>query len=173
MERQDLTLARLVLDEGRGLVVAVNKWDMVSDHRAALKRLNDRLEASLPQARGLPTVTVSALTGQRLDRLMDTVLEIYRVWTRRIGTGRLNRWLAGLIEAHQPPMVKGRRLKLRYITQTGARPPTFALWVNRPEELPDTYKRYLVNGLRDAFDLPGVPLRLMLRKGENPYEGKA
>ncbi|NBC32812.1 MAG: ribosome biogenesis GTPase Der [Alphaproteobacteria bacterium] len=173
LERQDLTLARLVLDEGRALVVAVNKWDTVADHRAALKRLNDRLEASLPQARGLPTVTVSALTGQRLDRLMDTVLEIYRVWTRRVGTGRLNRWLATLTEAHQPPMVKGRRLKLRYITQTGARPPTFALWINRPEDLPDAYRRYLVNGLRDTFELPGAPIRLMLRKGENPYEDKS
>lgn len=170
LERQDLALARLVLDEGRALVVAVNKWDLVRDHSAALKRLSDRLEDSLPQARGLPAVTVSALTGQRLERLMDTVLQLYEIWTRRIGTGRLNRWFAGMLEAHQPPMVKGRRLKLRYLTQTGSRPPTFALWVNRPEDLPDAYRRYIVNGLRDAFDLPAVPIRMMLRKGENPYE---
>ena len=170
LERQDLTLARLVLDEGRGLVVAVNKWDQVSDHSAALKRLGERLEESLPQARGLPAVTISALTGQRLDRLMDTVLQLHDLWTQRIGTGRLNRWFSGMLEAHPPPLVKGRRLKLRYITQTGSRPPTFALWVNRPEDMPDAYRRYIVNGLRDAFDLPGVPIRMMLRKGDNPYD---
>jgi GTP-binding protein len=169
LEKQDLTIARHVIDEGRALVVAVNKWDLVEDHTAALARLRDRLETSLPQVRGIPTVTVSALRGQRLDRLMDAVLRAYDVWNTRIGTGPLNRWLAGMVEAHPPPVVQGRRLKLRYATQVKARPPTFALWTSRPGELPESYLRYLVNGLREAFDLPGVPIRMHLRKGRNPY----
>ncbi len=169
LEKQDLTIARHVVDEGRALVVAVNKWDLVQDHAATLARLRDRLETSLPQVRGIPTVTVSALRGQRLDRLMDAVLRAYDVWNIRIGTGPLNRWLAAMVEGHPPPVVQGRRLRLRYITQVKARPPTFALWTSRPAELPDSYLRYLVNGLREAFDLPGVPVRLHLRKGKNPY----
>jgi len=169
LEKQDLTIARHVIDEGRALVVAVNKWDLVEDHAAALARLRDRLETSLPQVRGIPTVTVSALRGQRLDRLMDAVLRAYDMWNTRVGTGPLNRWLAEMVAAHPPPVVQGRRLKLRYATQVKARPPTFALWTSRPGELPESYLRYLVNGLREAFDLPGVPVRVHLRKGKNPY----
>ena len=168
-DKQDLTIARHVVEEGRALVVAVNKWDLVPDRDAALRRLRDRLQTSLPQVRGIPTVTVSALRGQRLDKLVDTVLAIHEVWNRRIATGPLNRWLEGMVGAHPPPVAGGRRLRLRYATQVKARPPTFALWVSRPDDLPDSYQRYLVNGLRDAFDLPGVPIRLLLRKGRNPY----
>jgi GTP-binding protein len=170
LDRQDLTIARQVAEEGRALLLAVNKWDLVSDHAAALARIRDRLETSLPQVRGLPVVTVSALKGIRLDRLMDAAIGLYDVWNTRIATGPLNRWLAGMTEGHPPPLVKGRRLKLRYVTQVKARPPTFALWANLPKELPDSYARYLINGLRDSFRLPGVPIRLMLRKGGNPYE---
>ena len=171
LDKQDLTIARHVVDEGRGLIVAVNKWDLVSDHKAALARLRDRLETSLPQVRGVPTVTVSALRRQRLDGLMDRVLSLHETWNRRIATGPLNRWLQGAVDAHPPPTAKGRRIRLRYITQVKARPPTFAVWVSQPEALPESYERYLINGLRDAFDLAGVPLRILRRKGRNPYAG--
>ncbi len=169
LERQELAIARHVLDEGRALVLALNKWDAVEDRKAARAALADRLETSLPQARGIASVTLSALRAQGLDRLMAAVLETDRVWNRRVSTGRLNRWLAEMVSAHPPPLAAGRRLKLRYMTQVKARPPTFALWVSRPQELPEAYRRYLVNGLREAFDLPGVPIRLMMRRGRNPY----
>jgi GTP-binding protein len=171
LEKQDLTIARQVLEEGRALVVAANKWDRIEDKPAALAKLRDRLEISLPQARGLPVVTVSALSGRNLDRLLDAVLEAYDVWNRRVPTAELNRWLVTALEAHPPPLIEGRRLKLRYVTQVKARPPTFALFASRPEKLPDAYARYLVNGLRDRFELPGTPVRLYLRKGKNPYAG--
>ncbi|WP_366654611.1 ribosome biogenesis GTPase Der [Fodinicurvata sp. EGI_FJ10296] len=170
LDKQDLTIARHVVEEGRALVVAVNKWDTVADHKAVIRRLKDRLETSLAQVRDVATVTISALRGQRLTLLMDTVLETYDIWNKRVSTARLNRWLYAMMESHPPPMVSGRRLKLRYITQVKARPPTFALWSTRPDELPDAYSRYLVNGLRDAFDMPGVPIRLLLRKIKNPYD---
>ncbi len=169
LERQDLAIARTVVDEGRALVVAVNKWDLVSDPTATLRRLRDRIETSLPQVRGVPLVTVSARTGAGINRLMEAVLAAYDVWNRRISTGQLNRWLAEMVERHPPPMVAGRPLRLRYATQVKRRPPTFVLFTTRPAEVPDAYLRYLVNGLREAFDLPGVPIRLTLRKGRNPY----
>lgn len=169
LDRQDLTIARMVIEEGRALVIAVNKWDAVTDKTAALKLLSDRLEAQLPQIRGVPTVTMSALRGQNLNGLLDAVLRIYTVWNRRISTAQLNRWLADVTASHPPPLSQGRRIKLRYATQIKARPPTFALWVSKPVDLPDSYQRYLVNSLRDDLDLPGVPIRLLLRKGRNPY----
>ncbi|MEX0696423.1 MAG: ribosome biogenesis GTPase Der [Dongiaceae bacterium] len=169
LERQDLTIARMVIDEGRAFVVAANKWDLVTDKTAALRRLRDRIETSLPQVHGLRPVTVSALAGKNLDRLLDAVLAAYELWNRRVPTSALNRWLGDAVEAHPPPLVAGRRLKLRYGAQIKTRPPTFALFVSRPEKLPDSYSRYLVNSLRDSFDLPGVPIRLLLRKGKNPY----
>ncbi len=169
LDRQDLTIARLVLDEGRALVIAVNKWDIVADRGAALGQLRDRLETSLPQARGVPTVTISALHHQGLEPLLDTVLRTYGLWNRRISTSKLNQWLGCVTERHPPPLVEGRRVKLRYGTQIKSRPPTFALWVSRPTELPESYSRYLIQSLRDTFGLPGVPIRLLLRKGRNPY----
>ncbi|MGO8916815.1 MAG: ribosome biogenesis GTPase Der [Stellaceae bacterium] len=169
LEKQDLAIAEMVEGEGRALVLAVNKWDVVEDKTAALRRVKDRLETSLPQLQGLRPVTLSALSGAGLAKLMPAVIETHEAWNRRIGTPRLNRWLARVQERHPPPLVSGRRLKLRYMAQANIRPPTFALFASKPGELPDTYRRYLVNLLREEFDLPGVPIRMMLRKGENPY----
>jgi GTP-binding protein len=169
LDKQDLTIARHVAEEGRALVVAINKWDIVTDRAATLQRLSDRLQTSLPQIRGVPTVTLSALRGQRLDHLVDAIIGAYRVWNRRVRTGPLNRWLAAMLDAHPPSMVRGRRLKIRYATQVKARPPTFALFVSQAEEFPEAYLRYLVGGLRDSFDLPGTPIRILLRQPKNPY----
>jgi len=174
LDRQDLFIARMVLEEGRALVIAVNKWDAVGDRQAALQTLKDKLESQLPQARGVRWTTISALRGRNLDRLMDAVFDTYAVWNRRISTGRLNRWLRAALEAHPPPLVDGRRVKLRYMTQVKARPPTFAAWTTRPVALPEAYLRYLVGGMREAFDLPGVPIRFLLRRTRNPFaEGDA
>ena len=173
LDKQDLTIARLVIDEGRALVVAVNKWDAVADPQAALARLRDRLETSLPQAKGVATVTLSALTGRGVDRLMEAVIEAHAVWNRRVPTAQLNRWLEEMVAKHAPPALSGgRRLKVRYMTQAKARPPTFIVFASRPEDLPEAYIRYLVNGLREAFQLPGVPIRLFVRGGKNPYADK-
>ncbi|MFQ5783745.1 MAG: ribosome biogenesis GTPase Der [Alphaproteobacteria bacterium] len=172
LERQDLTIGRIVVEEGRALVVAVNKWDLIADGGAVLGRLRERLAEALPQARGVPVVTLSALTGRGAAKLMPAVFAAYDHWNARIETARLNRWLDGALAAHAPPAVAGRRLKLRYATQVKARPPTFAVFVNRPDAFPDSYLRYLENRLRDAFDLPGVPIRLLLRAGKNPYAGR-
>jgi GTP-binding protein len=169
LERQDLTIARLVEDEGRAMVLAVNKWDLIEDRNAALTALKDKLEISLPQLKGLRIVTLSAQTGASLDKLMPAVLATHEIWNRRIPTPQLNRWLAEVQERHPPPLVEGRRLRLRYMTQANIRPPTFALFASKPGDLPESYRRYLVNLLREIFDLPGVPIRLMLRKGKNPY----
>ena len=169
LERQDLAIASLVVEEGRALVIAVNKWDLIEDKAAALNRLNDRLQTSLAQVRGIPVVPLSALTGQHVDRLMTAVFEAYERWNRRIATGPLNRWLEAMIEGHPPPMVAGRRLRMRYVTQTKRRPPTFAIFTSRPSAVPDDYLRYLTHGLRERFDLPGVPIRLVLRRPANPY----
>jgi len=169
LDHQDLTIARMVLDEGRALVIAVNKWDVVTDRTATLKQIDDKLQSQLAQVRGIPVVTLSALRRQRLDNLLDAVFDIYEVWNRRVSTSDLNRWLAGMTEAHPPPAVEGRRIKIRYATQVKARPPTFALWVSKPLDLPETYIRYLVNGIRESLNLPGVPIRMLTRKGKNPY----
>jgi GTPase len=170
LERQDLTIARLVADEGRALVLAANKWDVVDEPSALLKRLREQASVSLPQLHGVAIVPVSALTGSGLDKMMAAVCAAAGVWNRRISTADLNRWLAAVRERHPPPLIGGRRLGLRYITQVNTRPPTFALFVSRPGELPDSYRRYLVNALREDFDLPGTPIRMMLRKGKNPYD---
>ena len=169
MERQDLMIARQTVEEGRALVIAVNKWDACADRQAALAALRDRLERSLPQVRGVPTVTVSALKGRNLDRLMTAVFDAYEVWNARVPTGRLNRWLEQVTEAHPPPLSQGRRVRLKYIAQVKSRPPSYAVFCSRPEAIPASYVRYLENQLRADFDLPGTPLRLSLRKGDNPY----
>ncbi|HLY46268.1 MAG TPA: ribosome biogenesis GTPase Der [Stellaceae bacterium] len=169
LERQDLTIANLVADEGRALVLAVNKWDLVLDRGAAQRRLQEQLEESLPQLKGLVLVAVSGLTGLGLDRLMKAVFAADAVWNKRVPTAALNRWLAAIQEHHPPPVAAGRRLRLRYMTQVNTRPPSFALFASQPGELPESYRRYLVNALREDFALPGTPIRLMLRKGKNPY----
>ncbi len=169
LHKQDLWIARTVIEEGRALVIGLNKWDALKDSKAAISEVQDRMIRSLPQVKGIPLVPISGLTGRGLDRLMDAVLEVYETWQSRISTARLNRWLSAMLEAHPPPMVSGRRLKIRYVTQVKSRPPTFALWVSRPKELPDSYVRYLENGMREDFDMPAVPIRFLLRKGDNPY----
>jgi GTP-binding protein len=171
-ESQDLRLADLAAREGRAVVVAVNKWDLEEEKQARLRELRETFERLLPQLRGAPLVTVSALTGRGLDRLRGAVLEVHETWNRRVPTATLNRWLAEALAAHPPPAPGGRRIKLRYMTQVKARPPSFVAFCSRPEALPEAYARYLVNGLRDAFGLKGVPIRLAWRKGENPYDRK-
>jgi GTP-binding protein len=172
LEKQDLAIAELVEEEGRALVLAVNKWDLVAEKSAALRKIKDRLQISLPQLAGLRFVTLSALTGAGVAKLMPAVVATHDAWNKRVATPTLNRWLARVQERHPPPLVSGRRLKLRYMAQANVRPPTFALFASKPGELPDSYRRYLVNLLREDFDLPGVPIRMMLRKGENPFVDK-
>ncbi|MBT5494267.1 MAG: ribosome biogenesis GTPase Der [Alphaproteobacteria bacterium] len=172
LERQDLTIARRVIEEGRALVIAANKWDIVGNQANATQRLRDRLEKSLPQVKGVPVVHISALHRRNLDKLLDAVFDVYDIWNKRVATSPLNDWLAAMTEAHPPPLARGRRIRIRYMTQIKTRPPTFALWVSQPTELSDAYLRYLENGLREDFGLPGVPLRLQMRKGRNPYAKK-
>lgn len=169
LEKQDLTIARQVTDEGRALVIAINKWDAVKDRAKALARVEDRLQTSLPQVRGIPVVTLSAKTGRGIDKLMPAVFDMFDVWNARISTAELNRWLSFMTESHPPPAVSGRRIRLRYMTQPKTRPPTFAVFSSRAEQLPTAYVRYLINGLRDDFGLEGIPIRLNMRKGNNPY----
>lgn len=169
MEKQDLLIAQHVLDEGRALLVAINKWDAVKDKVAARKLIDDRLTASLAQVPNVPVVTLSALHGANLDRLMGAVLDVFKLWNARVPTARLNRWLGMMESRHPAPMQQGRPNRLKYITQIKARPPTFALWMSRPGDLPDTYKRYLVNGLREEYDINGIPVRLLVRASKNPY----
>jgi GTPase len=167
--RQDLTIANMVADEGRALVIAANKWDAVANKPAALRQLRDRITISLAQLHGVLLVPISGLAGNGLDALMKAIIGADAVWNKRLPTPTLNRWLAGIQQHHPPPVVGARRLKLRYMTQANTRPPTFALFASKPGDLPDSYRRYLVNALRQDFDLPGTPIRLMLRKGANPY----
>ena len=169
LEKQDLAIARMVENEGRALVIAASKWDLIEDRTAALSRLADRLLVSLPQLAGLSAVPVSGTSGAGIDRLIQAVFATHAVWNKRIPTPALNRWLAAVQERHPPPLVDGRRLRLRYMTQANIRPPTFALFASKPGDLPDSYRRYLVNLMREDFALPGVPIRMMLRKGKNPY----
>ena len=169
IHKQDLAIARLIEDEGRALVIGANKWDAVRDKQKASGLILDRLQTSLAQLRGVPVVKMSGLHKRGLDNLMQAVDEMYGLWNTRISTGRLNRWLESMLEAHPPPLVDGRRLRIRYITQIKTRPPTFALFVSRPADLPESYLRYLTAGLRADFGLIGVPIRLVMRKRENPF----
>jgi len=169
-DKQDYTIAQHVAEEGRALVLAVNKWDQVKEKPAVLRMIKAKVEVSLAQVAGVPIVPISALTGEGLNKLMKEVSHVYETWNTRISTGQLNRWLEGMMADHPPPIVAGRRVKLRYMTQVKSRPPTFVAWVNKPVDLPDSYTRFLTNGLRQVFKLSGVPIRWMLRKGDNPYE---
>jgi GTPase len=169
LHSQDLTIARLVEKEGRALVLAANKWDAIEHPTALLQNLREQVSISMPQLHGVTVVPVSGLTGFGLDSLMTAVSLTDEVWNRRVATADLNRWLETAQQRHPPPLVAGRRLRLRYITQVNIRPPTFALFASKPGELPESYRRYLINRLRHEFDLPGTPIRMMLRKGRNPY----
>ena len=176
-EKQDLTIAGRVIDEGRALVIAVNKTDLLADDQKASSRawrkLADRLEASFAQVKDVPIVGFSALNGRGVERLMPKVFETYDTWNKRVPTPKLNRWLREMETLHPPPLAKGRRIRLRFMTQIKKRPPTFVLSVSQPQELGDDYLRYLTNRLRDDFDLPGVPIRLAMRKPNNPFASRA
>jgi GTPase len=171
-EKQDLQIADLVVREGRALVIAFNKWDKVEERQEALAELHEKTERLLPQARGVRAIPIAGMTGEGLDRLMQAVADTHRIWNTRISTARLNRWLEGVQAQHPPPAVSGRRIRLKYMTQIKARPPGFVISCTRPEALPASYTRYLVNGLRKDFDMPGVPIRISYRKGDNPYAPK-
>ncbi len=173
-EQQDLRIADLAEREGRAVVVAVNKWDVEEHKQQKLKDLKEAFERLLPQLRGAPLVTVSAKTGRGLDRLQQAIIRAYDVWNRRVSTAQLNRWLTEMVEAHPPPAPSGRRIKLRYMTQAKTRPPGFVVMCSLPEKLPESYSRYLVNGLREDFDMPGTPIRLYMRSqaDANPYKDR-
>ncbi|MDA9929776.1 ribosome biogenesis GTPase Der [Alphaproteobacteria bacterium] len=173
IHKQDLAIARWIAEEGRAIVIGANKWDVVPDRQAAIKVIDDRLETSLAQLRGVPVIHMSGLHGRGFAKLMKAADEAYGLWNTRISTGRLNRWLEGMLEAHPPPLVEARRLRIRYMTQIKTRPPTFALFVSRPADLPESYLRYLTTGLRNDFGLWGIPVRMVMRKGDNPYASKA
>jgi GTPase len=168
-DKQDLQIADLVLREGRALVLAINKWDVIEDRDAMLRELRERAARLLPQAPGLPIVTLSALTGAGIGRLMPAVTKVYVDWNARVKTSGLNDWLAEALARHAPPAISGKRIKIRYIAQTKTRPPTFVAQCTRAQDLPVAYQRYLINGIREAFDIKAVPIRLILRQPDNPY----
>jgi GTP-binding protein len=171
-EEQDLRIADLVEREGRAVVLGMNKWDLAQRKPGAAAKLREQADHWLPQLKGARIVPISGLTGEGLDRLMQAVLDAHAVWNKRVPTAALNRWFAEAISTHPPPAISGRRLRLNYITQAKSRPPSFVLFCTRADALPEAYKRYLVNGLRETFDLPGTPIRLMLREKANPYAGR-
>jgi GTP-binding protein len=171
-EEQDLRIADLIEREGRALVIGMNKWDLVEGRAGAIKELRAQTDHWLPQVKGVPVVAISALTGAGIDRLMTAVVEAHTVWNTRVATAALNRWLAEVVAAHPPPAVSGRRIRLDYLTQPKARPPSFVLFLSRADAVPEAYRRYLVNGLRETFALAGTPIRLTLREKANPYGGK-
>ncbi|MFN3661724.1 ribosome biogenesis GTPase Der [Yoonia sp.] len=173
-EQQDLRIADLAEREGRAVVIAVNKWDTEDDKQDKLRDLRQSFERLLPQLRGAPLVTVSAKTGKGLDKLQQAIMRAHDVWNRRVTTAQLNRWLVGMLEQHPPPAPGGKRIKMRYATQVKTRPPAFVVMTSHPDLMPESYKRYLVNGLRVDFDMPGTPIRLYLRDqgDKNPYKDK-
>lgn len=169
LEKQDIQIAEHIVEEGRALVIAVNKWDVVKDKKEVLEELQYKLAKSLAQIKDVPIVTVSALNGKNIDGVLQRALKTYQIWNRRVPTGRLNRWLAKMESQNPAPLVSGRQNRLKYITQIKTRPPTFAIWVSRADKLPTAYKRYIINGLRKDYDIPGVPIRLLVRTSKNPY----
>lgn len=170
LEKQDLQLASHVIEEGRALVLALNKWDTITvDHMKFLDEIYYMMGKSLGQVRDLPLVPIAAINGKNIEKLLARVMETYAIWNRRAKTGKLNRWLASKESQNPAPLVGGRANRLKYITQIKTRPPTFALWVSQPDKLPDSHKRFIINGLREDYDIPGVPIRLLVRKSKNPY----
>ena len=172
-EEQDLRIADLVAREGRALVIAVNKWDLVDKKGGMISELRADADRLLPQVRGAPLAAVSGLTGEGIERLMVAIQDAYRVWNKRVSTAALNRWFEQAVDASPPPAVSGRRLKLNYMTQTKARPPSFVLFCSRADAVPVSYLRYLTNGLRESFEMPGTPVRITLREKANPFAHKA
>jgi GTPase len=170
-EKQDLTLADLAEREGRALVIGLNKWDLIAAKGATLTELQAEAERLLPQVKGAPVMPVSGATGEGVERLIEAIFRVHEIWNKRISTARLNRWLAATVEQTPPPAVAGRRVKIRYMTQLRARPPYFILFGNQLDALPASYERFLANGLRQAFDLPGVPIRISKKTSDNPYAG--
>ena len=171
-EEQDLRIADLVEREGRALVIGVNKWDLMDNKASQVSALQGEIDHLLPQVRGVPIIAVSGLMGDGIDRLMDAIVQAYAVWNKRVATAALNRWFEQAVDANPPPAVSGRRLKLNYITQTKARPPSFVLFCSRADAVPQSYLRYLTNSLREGFDLPGTPVRITLREKANPFAHK-
>ena len=169
LERQDLNIARLVIEEGRSLLIAVNKWDLIRNKNKAVKELQGRVKTSLPQVKDISYVPISALEKTNLDMMIEKCFVVYDVWNQRVPTAKLNRWFEAIVQRHPPPLVQGRRLKLRYITQIKTRPPSFACFCNQPDQVPESYKRYVINELRKQFTLPGVPIRLLMKTSKNPY----
>ncbi len=171
-ETQDLQIADLCEREGRALVYVLAKWDLIDEPQSRLKALQDEVDRILPQLKGSPMVALSAETGRGLDRLMPAVLEVHKNWCAKVRTKDLNDWLRVAIARHPPPAVQGRRINPKYMAQTKSRPPTFVLFASRASQLPESYCRYLINGIRQSFDLPGVPIRLTVKSGANPYADK-
>ena len=169
LEKQDLQIAQHIVEEGRALVLCINKWDLVTDKDKFLEDIDYKLGKSLAQITGVPIVTLSALEGRNIGSVLKRSLEAYEVWNQRVSTGKLNRWLAALESRNPAPLVSGRQNRLKYIAQIKTRPPTFALWVSRPDKLPPAYKRYVINALRRDYDLAGTPIRLLVRRSKNPY----
>lgn len=168
-EKQDLTIADLIAREGRAVVFAVNKWDLVEHRGGKISELREKLDRLLPQVWGAPLIAVSARTGEGIDRLLPAIEEADRAWNLRISTSQLNKFLEDALARHPPPAISGRRVRVRYMTQVKARPPTFALFGNQLDGLPEHYLRYLTNELREAFDLKGIPMRFALRTSKNPF----
>jgi len=169
-EKQDLSLVDLASREGRAIVIGVNKWDLIEAKGSKLSELKEEADRLFPQIRGVPVVPTSGLTGAGLDRLLEAVMRVQEVWNKRISTGRINRWLGAVIDTTPPPAISGRRIKIRYMTQPKARPPYFVMFGNQLDGLPESYKRFLINGLRDTFELYGVPIRITVRQNANPYD---
>jgi GTPase len=172
-EKQDLHIADLVAREGRAIVIGLNKWDLVEDRAKVWADLRETCDRLLPQIRGVPLVRMSGLMGDGLDQLLEAAIAVHRLWNKRISTAQMNKWLAAVVDRHPPPAVSGRRVKIRYATQAKTRPPHFIVFCSRPDAVPESYTRYLLNDLRERFDITGIPLRLSLRGGsENPYHDK-
>jgi len=172
LEKQDLQIASRIVEEGRAVVIALNKWDLVKDKDAYLKELREKQEMLLPQIRGVPLIPLSAKKGKGIPQLLAAVFETYDLWNVRVSTSKLNRWLEHIVDHHPPPLINGKRIKIKYMTQIKSRPPTFVLFCSKAMQLPDSYSRYLINSIREDFKLPGIPLRLLVRSGENPYDKK-
>jgi GTP-binding protein len=171
-EEQDLRIADLVEREGRALVIGISKWDLNASRAGGIAKMQEEADERLPQVKGVPVIGVSGLTGEGIDRLMEAIVDIHEVWNKRVPTAELNRWFEGVISAHPPPAVSGRSIRLNYVTQPKARPPSFVLFCTRADAVPAAYRRYLVNALRETFDMPGTPIRFTLREKKNPFESR-